>query len=1024
MPTRKKSTNKNPEDNLLSSLPKRRTKTRNSPKSSTKTASKLPTTNMGSVSQPKASTKRKRTASPRKPRKQSSNLKRKSKEEVSSKTSKEANTDCNLINPSLLKLSSTMSSNTKESNSKSGDYSTNNVYTSKAVKSVCNEMPNTHHSDPSVNDDDSSNDLNLSDSKLVRNKKKGKSVIHPTALQTIETIDISDNNSSSNSDNDEDFHSTVSEHSESFLKYKQTENIELRNIIPSFSNEKQSSYDQKKSSNDSSSLENDKMNDNSIEKKSTSTFEHFEVRNEPSLNHLFDTEMKRTSTFTNKDARKEMLPSSPEHKISKQSTSDEIEHVDNVEITDIDQDKTGKNDDIDNLRSAKETIVNSSNISSSSQFTNLSRYSISELPTEFIPEEGQEIDEVFGFDSTEPKLIEYLSYLALLRRKVYDRKLNLTQGKSYEKGYRFPLNKFLGENDRPELKHIAKKFHKEGDRRVPNTWLYYFPSTSDLKTSICSDFFNEVFPNEGELQHINAVHEHHNTECFCIALHDSIFQSTDTDRLHVSKVVCMISFRLLKDENDSGVYIYYLGTIHGQTFNEVMPKSRCFDKIHCPVEGQGMGEFLLRLTQLFTTCIRRSCNVFLAVNNMSNYIGFYEQLGFKVVEMEDVELGKEKEEIIQCDLLESTNIEVFRFMVTKIEMKARDLDARRMILRHCKHLSRDNNKLPNYASERYSTITDTVVAEFAKEPYKADKNKENSCFLETNEMLAQFPLPDDAKYVSNGVYWKKYHKMWSEDNHLSYWDVKSRFKLALQHKQDKRIARRECKILTLEEQLMDYSVIGRIIKDNECGNNTQFNLHCSFCNAAMTEEPLSKDGFHFFPTMIAQAHFVGNDSNVLAIASEEMFGIFQDNLKNKKLFEIKKCTGFNLRANYEKIFKACLQDYFIPKNDWESVQIQTHSIYNSLYEDYASNYRLFFKRALKGCADSLMVFHNSGEFDYPDHFWSFLHDHVTKNIDFATKEEIMINEITGNTVKKKSKSTIKQTKKEKKRNIQVVMIAF
>ena len=82
------------------------------------------------------------------------------------------------------------------------------------------------------------------------------------------------------------------------------------------------------------------------------------------------------------------------------------------------------------------------------------------MPDEFVPKRNQKIDEVFGFDSTSSKIQQHMSYLVHLRYKVYDRKQDLTQGKSYQKGYWFPLNKFLEEEDRPELKAIASKFYK------------------------------------------------------------------------------------------------------------------------------------------------------------------------------------------------------------------------------------------------------------------------------------------------------------------------------------------------------------------------------------------------------------------------------------------------------------------------------------------------------------------------------------------------------------------------------------
>ena len=72
-----------------------------------------------------------------------------------------------------------------------------------------------------------------------------------------------------------------------------------------------------------------------------------------------------------------------------------------------------------------------------------------------------------------------------------------------------------------------------------------------------------------------------------------------------------------------------------------------------------------------------------------------------------------------------------------------------------------------------------------------------------------FPLNKEVDYVSNGNYWTYYHKMWSEDTFLSYWNVKGKFKEAIEMVGKKRSDRRSSNILPLEELIMDYSCLGR-----------------------------------------------------------------------------------------------------------------------------------------------------------------------------------------------------------------------
>ena len=462
------------------------------------------------------------------------------------------------------------------------------------------------------------------------------------------------------------------------------------------------------------------------------------------------------------------------------------------------------------------------------------------IPDEYVPSNKHKINNVIGFKSSKPKQLQTLAVMAYLRKKVYDRKVELTQETSYQKGHRFPLKYLLGTEPRPELKILSSKFYMENKERIPNAWIYYFPSTSDLKTPICNEFFEKVFPDKDESSHIDAVHSHQNTECLCISLHDSVFHNIHSARELKSQIICMISFRMLQENNQSGVYIYYLGTVHSKSFHEVMPSSKSFAKVHCPVEGQGMGEFLLQLTQLFVQCVNKSCNVYLAVNKKSTFVKFYKRLGFKELELSDEEIASDREEIENCASLEASDLDVFKFMKKDTEMTPLKLCGRRLLHRHCDNLSRDQSMLPKDVPEGYSSMMKLVVREFANEPYKADKDKENNCFLHTNEMLAMFPLNKEVDYVSNGNYWTYYHKMWSEDTLLSYWNVKAKFKEAIEMVGKRRSDRRKSNVLPLEEVIMDYSCLGRVITDNKCENNNLFNIHCSFCDKAMTKKTLSK----------------------------------------------------------------------------------------------------------------------------------------------------------------------------------------
>ena len=614
------------------------------------------------------------------------------------------------------------------------------------------------------------------------------------------------------------------------------------------------------------------------------------------------------------------------------------------------------------------------------------------IPSFITPNVANKFKSVIAYPSTEKKQLKIMSYLCHFRHTIYDRKTIHPDANT--KGYRFPLNAILSTKARPELKFIASKFYKEENRRVPNVWLYYFPSTSDLDYPIGQQFFQHVFPSKGEREHIRTIHEHKNTEAFAIALQDSVFKNIKTARQLSSNIISMVSFRMLEDDDDSGAFIYYLGTLHNQTFNKIMPTSPSFEKIKCPVEGFGMGELLLRITQMMLKCVKQSSNLFLAINRTSIYIRFYNRLDFTIEDDTEKACDSRNSEILQCIQMEASDLEIFKFLSKTTELKELPLNGLRLINRHCSNLERCHEKFTNFPGDNYLALMRKVLENYADEPYKADIYDDRECSIETSTMLAKYPLPKDVRYVSNGQYWKRYHSMWSEDNMISFWNVRDRYNRELKRSKSVRSDRRIGKVMPLEELLMDYSCIGRVISDNDCKQNKSFNIICGFCEQPMTKNPFSKHQAQYYTTMIPHGHFANHKHQVLSFASPEMFDMFTQAVEVNRI-EIEPCTGINEQAFYDKIFKASLQDYLIPKKDRESVMVRTHNLYSSFYDAYGSTFPKFFERALRGSADSLMVFHDSKDIEYPEELRKFLEKHQTKRLKYIDTEQKIVDKVIG-----------------------------
>ena len=219
--------------------------------------------------------------------------------------------------------------------------------------------------------------------------------------------------------------------------------------------------------------------------------------------------------------------------------------------------------------------------------------------------------------------------------------------------------------------------------------------------------------------------------------------------------------------------------------------------------------------------------------------------------------------------------------------------------------------------------------------------------------------------------------------------------------------------MPLEECLMDHCCIGRLIEDNDCKNNKKFNVFCDFCEEPMTEKPLTYYAARSYNTLFAHAHYTGLNDHILSLMSDDVYDAFVNVAREGKKFKIIRCKGINERSKYEKIYKAILADYNVPKTDLQNTMIRTNQVYVSLFEVYLDRdmYPKFLERALRGSVSSLIMFKK--EMDFPPGFVQFMEKHHTKT-DYITHEKAIVEKIIGPTRPRSWKEDGKPTKRFRK----------
>ena len=677
--------------------------------------------------------------------------------------------------------------------------------------------------------------------------------------------------------------------------------------------------------------------------------------------------------------------------------------------TEVEEEETGSNTKVEGTNDIRPSAMPSNKI-----------------PHKFVFYKDKHYPEVYASDHNSKSQIDTMSYMSYLRGLVYNRhKKTKSDQKPHELGYRFPFQDIITSDDRPQAKFLANKFYIENKKRYKNVWLYYYPSTCDVKHNHLKEFLKFNFPDEDDDKYIDLVHRHKNTEALCIAVHDSAYEAESKMRVTSSKIIAMIVFRMLRND-ESGVFVYYLTTLQETSFNDVCT-SPSFQNMLCTIEGNGLGELLLRNTQLFGVAIRNTYGLYLGVNKQQGIIRYYKKLGMHLFDTWHNEEGDLVEELKECVLLEAPSITAFAILIAPQELICPEPNAQSLLQRHSLVIQRPLQYLSAKPDDRYVRLLNMLYDMKLNDRYVADEHADEDCFVETERELRSQLKPDGSKveqgefyngekYISHGRFWTKYHELWSEMNMVNFWDLRPYFKKLVK---DGTVQALRCRpqLMPLEEFLMDHVSVGRVISDNTCHLNKDYNIRCHFCDGPMTEEPLTSHAIEEYNTRIVQAHFTGRGSHILSFNTPEQVSVF-NNASYRMLFKIKTCKAMNSKTHYREIFKATLRDYLVPTAQRKNIMIGTNHLYLAYLRQYVlADYDVkMFARAVRGSAKTLVRLENNKDIKFPDDFYNtFLEHAAPKPFSYKEYQEKIHDSIIDTKTKKYfEKRNVKRPLKRKK----------
>ena len=521
-------------------------------------------------------------------------------------------------------------------------------------------------------------------------------------------------------------------------------------------------------------------------------------------------------------------------------------------------------------------------------------------------------------------------------------------------GYRFPMNSFVSKDDRSEIKNFSKRTIMENEVKKPQFWVYFFPSTKNLSHAIHYEFLSELFPEESDREFIDIVGDHKDTSMLCLAIQDSFFINKTTADQNRNNVICMVSFKALKESHlkeENGCFIYYLGTLQGLSFHEVSPTNGNMNDLKGPITSNGFGEWMLRLTQLLSANITKSPYMFLVANPTTSIRTFYKNLHFEEVHSWNI-VGKE---VLECAKLESVDTKDLVILRMKSYMSPQKYTTQQLIMRTCQNIPRLMLRSDSQATERvYDKKMNSVLSSYVSIPLKPDIYLNRDAENEFNKLLPLRP-----QYTPDGPEWSKFHEYWSGKSWLQYWDIKKDFQKAAGQR-DQTLGTS----LPIEDLTMDFVSFGMEVTNNIFHSNHQYTIKCQSCGVYMTKDPLSYGEISRLGLAIVERHIMCNENPVFCFVHPSDFSLLS-NMLEAGTISIIPCDNINSKSRYNMYLKASLEEYRLPYCETGQRARHTRNIFMSMLKEYLDKNMLqrFFERAVKNSFNNLTSIATSIEND-------------------------------------------------------------
>ena len=553
-------------------------------------------------------------------------------------------------------------------------------------------------------------------------------------------------------------------------------------------------------------------------------------------------------------------------------------------------------------------------------------------PVPFVIKTAESLPKSNGPSSVDKTVLKVISKIVYIHRLATSQlsESNIRET-ARQVGYSFPLKSLLSKDDRYEMKLLGSKTIKSNGKREPQVWVYYYPCTTSLSHNVHNEFFGSLFSDENDREYIKDVGDDEETSMICIALHDNLFNSTTGQYETTSNIICGLSFRVLKAAHfseESGCYVFYLGTLQNVSFHDVVPTNGTMNDMNFDITRNGLAEWLLRTTQVIVYNVGGSYNMFLAANSKTSIRNYYDRLQFEECQGWNV-VG---EQVYECAKLESTYLSGMLPLKILVPIETTNVTTIDLCCRLIDKFPRPISEMRSSCVPSYRTKMKKVLTAYSKTPLPREVKWNENMQDHFNSTLST-----RVSYEPDGPEWAKFHEFWTGKSMCNFWDVKNKFNAP--------DGDNDCTVGTLfplEELMMDYVSIGKVITSNVFENNQTYNMSCQLCFKNMTEEPLTHDDVNVCGLAIAQRHFIPINETFLCLADRTEHNELIDRIVSGRI-KMVHCKKFITKANYKVFFKAFKQEYTCNGNTSAQMMYHTRQVYRNfiteaLQEPMVQNY--------------------------------------------------------------------------------------